>query len=105
MIKEYLTIAEVVGPLMLVKIVEGIKYEELVEIELQNGEIRNGKVLEVNNDMALVQLFEGARGINLEKSKVRFLGRGVEIGLSEDMLGRIFDGQGRPIDGKSKYNS
>jgi len=101
MIKEYLTIAEVVGPLMLVKNVEGIKYEELVEIELQNGEIRNGKVLEVNNDMALVQLFEGARGINLEKSKVRFLGRGVEIGLSEDMLGRIFDGQGRPIDGKS----
>ena len=101
MIKEYRTIAEVVGPLMLVKNVEGIKYEELVEIELQNGEIRNGKVLEVNNDMALVQLFEGARGINLEKSKVRFLGRGVEIGLSEDMLGRIFDGQGRPIDGKS----
>lgn len=101
MIKEYRTIAEVVGPLMLVKNVEGIKYEELVEIELQNGEIRNGKVLEVNGDMALVQLFEGARGINLEKSKVRFLGRGVEIGLSEDMLGRIFDGQGRPIDGKA----
>ncbi|MCX8058173.1 MAG: V-type ATP synthase subunit B [Spirochaetes bacterium] len=101
MIKEYRTIAEVVGPLMLVKNVEGIKYEELVEIELQNGEIRNGKVLEVNSDMALVQLFEGARGINLEKSKVRFLGRGVEIGLSEDMLGRIFDGQGRPIDGKA----
>lgn len=102
MIKEYRTIAEVVGPLMLVKNVKDVKYEELVEIELQNGEIRNGKVLEVNQDMALIQLFEGARGINIKKSKVRFLGRGVEIGLSEDMLGRVFDGQGRPIDGKEK---
>lgn len=102
MIKEYRTIAEIVGPLMLVKNVENVKYEELVEIELQTGEIRNGKVLEVNKDMALVQLFEGARGINIGQSKVRFLGKGVEIALSEDMLGRVFDGQGRPIDGKEK---
>ncbi len=102
MIKEYKTISEIVGPLMLVKNVENVKYEELVEIELQTGEIRNGKVLEVNKDMALVQLFEGARGINIGQSKVRFLGKGVEIALSEDMLGRVFDGQGRPIDGKEK---
>lgn len=99
MIKEYHTITEIAGPLMLVEQVEGVKYDELVEIELQTGEIRRGRVLEVDRDRALVQLFEGARGVNIYRSKVRFLGRGVELPISLDMLGRIFDGQGRPIDG------
>ena len=99
MVKEYLTAKEISGPLMLVEKVSGIKYEELVEIELENGEVRRGKVLEVDQDMALVQLFEGATGINLKTSKIRFLGKGIEIGLSEDMLGRIFNGRGAPIDG------
>jgi len=99
MIKEYLTTAEIVGPLMLVEQVEGVTYEELVEIELPNGELRRGKVLEVNRDKALVQLFEGAWGVDVPNSRVRFLGRGIEIGVSKEILGRAFDGQGRPIDG------
>ncbi len=98
MVKEYKTAREIVGPLMLVEKVAGVKYEELVEIELQTGEIRHGKVLEIDGDKALVQLFEGASGVNVFSSKIRFLGKGLEIGLSPDILGRIFDGQGRPTD-------
>ena len=99
MLKEYRTVTEVVGPLMAVEGVEGVKYDELVEIEMQTGELRRGKVLEVNGDKAMVQLFEGSAGINLKNTKVRFLGRPLEIGVSEDMLGRVFDGMGRPNDG------
>lgn len=98
MLKEYRTIQEIAGPLMLIKKVEGVKYGELGEIELANGEIRRCKVLEVNEDNALVQLFESSAGINLAESKVRFLGRGIELPVSMDMLGRVFDGLGRPID-------
>jgi len=98
MIKEYNTIREVAGPLMLVGEVEGVKYEELVEIELPSGEIRNGRVLEVNRDLALIQLFEGVIGVNVFNTKVRFKGKGMELDVSDDILGRVFDGQGRPID-------
>ena len=96
--KEYRTIQEVAGPLMLVQGVEGVTYDELGEIELVNGETRRCKVLEVDGTNALVQLFENSTGINLSNSKVRFLGRGMELGVSEDMLGRVFDGMGRPAD-------
>ncbi len=96
--KEYRTIQEVAGPLMLVKSVENVKYDELGEIELANGERRRCKVLEINGSDALVQLFEASTGINLSNSKVRFLGRSMELGVSEDMLGRVFDGLGRTID-------
>lgn len=99
MSKEYRTIQEIAGPLMLVKNVEGVTYNELGEIELSNGETRRCKVLEINGGDALVQLFESSTGINLSDSKVRFLGRSMELGVSEDMLGRVFDGLGRPIDG------
>ncbi|MBQ9545415.1 MAG: V-type ATP synthase subunit B [Clostridia bacterium] len=97
--KEYRTIEEVAGPLMLVKNVENVAYNELGEIELANGEKRRCKVLEINGTDALVQLFENSTGINLSDSKVRFLGRQMELGVSKDMLGRVFDGLGRPIDG------
>ena len=97
--KEYRTIQEVAGPLMLIKGVEGVTYNELGEIELANGEKRRCRVLEINGSDALVQLFENSAGINLSNSKVRFLGHGIELGVSEDMLGRVFDGMGRPIDG------
>ena len=97
--KEYRTIQEVAGPLMMVKGVTGVTYDELGEIELANGEKRRCKVLEVNGDTVLVQLFESSTGINLESSKVRFLGHSMELGVSEDMLGRVFDGLGSPIDG------
>ena len=96
--KEYRTIQEVAGPLMLVRGVEGVTYDELGEIELASGETRRCKVLEVNGSDVLVQLFESSTGINLSNSKVRFLGRSMELGVSEDMLGRVFDGLGRPID-------
>ena len=97
--KEYKTIQEVAGPLMLVRGVEGVTYNELGEIELFSGEKRRCKVLEINGTDALVQLFESSTGINLSNSKVRFLGRSMELGVSEDMLSRVFDGLGRPIDG------
>ena len=97
--KEYRTISEVAGPLMLVKGVDNVAYNELGEIELKNGEKRRCRILEINGNNVLVQLFESAAGINLAESKVRFLGRQMELGVSEDMLGRVFDGLGRPIDG------
>ncbi|HIQ95161.1 MAG TPA: V-type ATP synthase subunit B [Candidatus Limivivens merdigallinarum] len=97
--KEYRTIEEVAGPLMLVRGVQDVTYNELGEIELANGEKRRCKVLEIDGGNALVQLFEASTGINLSSSKVRFLGRSMELGVSEDMLSRMFDGLGRPIDG------
>ena len=99
MIKEYRTISEVSGPLMLVKNVDGVTYDELGEIELPNGELRRCKVLEVDGSDVLVQLFDSSTGINLSHSKVRFLGHPLQLGVSEDMLGRVFDGMGNPIDG------
>ena len=99
MAKEYRTIQEVTGPLMMVNGVENVTYDELGEIELADGQVRRCKVLEINGSTALVQLFEASTGINLSNSKVRFLGRSMELGVSEDMLGRVFDGLGRTIDG------
>ncbi|HZJ69065.1 MAG TPA: V-type ATP synthase subunit B [Candidatus Eisenbacteria bacterium] len=98
MAKEYRTIEEISGPLMLVQNVENVKYDELGEIVLPNGEIRRCQVLEVNGNDALVQLFESSLGINVEQSKVRFLGHSMELPVSPDMLGRVFDGLGTPID-------
>lgn len=98
MAKEYRTIEEVAGPLMLVQGVSGVSYNEMGEIELADGSIRRCKVLEIDGSNALVQLFETATGINLSNSKVRFLGKSLELGVSEDMLGRVFDGMGRTID-------
>ena len=99
MYKEYKTIKEVVGPLMLVEGVEGVKYNELVEIIQADGETRRGKVLEVHRDKALVQLFESSQGLQISTSKAKFLGRSLELAVSEDMLGRVFDGMGNPRDG------
>lgn len=97
--KEYKTVTEAVGPLLIVDQVDDVKYDELVEIELQTGEIRRGKVLEIDRDKAMVQLFEGSSGINLQNTRVRFLGRPLELGVSPDMIGRVFNGLGEPIDG------
>ena len=99
MIREYKTIQEVNGPLMMVRKVQGVTYDELGEIELPDGTVRNCKVLEVNGDNAVVQLFEASAGINLKDSKIRFLGHPLELAVSGDMLGRVFNGMGHPIDG------
>lgn len=96
--REYKTIREVVGPLMLVERVKGVTYNELVAIKQEDGQIRSGKVLEVYDDKALVQLFEGSQGLKISTAKAEFLGHSMMLGVSEDMLGRVFDGMGRPKD-------
>jgi V/A-type H+-transporting ATPase subunit B len=101
-IKEYSSIIDVSGPLLLVEGVEGAKYEELVEIYTGTNEKKRGRVLEVDRDKALVQIFEASTGIDVQNCRVRFLGRTLHIGVSSDMLGRIFDGLGRPKDGGSE---
>lgn len=100
MIKYYKSIQKVVGPLMAIDNVEGVKYDELVEVQLQNGTIRQGQVLEVEGPHALVQIFEGTGGINMRDSKVRFMGKPFMLDVSEEMIGRVFDGLGRPKDGE-----
>ncbi len=102
MVKEYGTVGNISGPLMLVEGVKGIKYAELCEIELKNGEMRKGQVLEVDRDRALVQVFEGTRGIDIPETKVKFKGKGIELSLSPEILGRIFNGMGEPIDNAPK---
>lgn len=98
-LKEYRSVKSVVSPLITVTGVEGVKYDELVEIELQTGESRLGQVLEIEGDKAVVQIFEGTAGINMRDTKVRFTGRPLTIDVSEDMIGRTFDGMGRVYDG------
>ncbi|HOS03455.1 MAG TPA: V-type ATP synthase subunit B, partial [Candidatus Hydrogenedentes bacterium] len=98
MSKEYRTVNQIIGPLMLVEGVEGVTYGELTDIKLGNGDVRRGRVLEINGDKAMVQVFEGTSGLALQDVKVKFLGKGIELGVSADMLGRVFDGFGRPID-------
>ena len=98
-LKEYRSVTSVVDPLMTVTGVQGVKYDELVEVELQNGENRLGQVLEIDGDNAVVQIFEGTAGINLRDTKVRFTGRPLTLNVSEDMVGRTFDGMGRVYDG------
>ncbi|GAJ01720.1 unnamed protein product, partial [marine sediment metagenome] len=102
MIKEYLTISDVAGPLLIVEKTIDVKYQELVEVELPSGEIRRGQVLEITKDKAVVQIFEGTTGIDVENTKVRFLGKVIELPVSLDILGRIFDGSGKPIDNGPK---
>lgn len=98
MFKEYLTVSQISGPLMLVEKLEGVKYDELALIESGDGKIRRGRVLEVSGDKALVQVFEGTSGIDIYGSKIKFLGKGLELAVSEDILGRVFTGLGLPRD-------
>lgn len=97
--KEYKTIKEAVGPLMMVECVENVKYYEIVEIKEANGNTRLGRVLEIKDKTAVVQLFESSQGLQLSNSKAKFLGHPLELAVSKDMIGRVFDGMGRPIDG------
>jgi len=100
--KEYKTIKEVAGPLLMVEGISGVKYEELVEVELSTGEKRMGRVLEISQDMAVIQMFTETRGLEVEGAKAKFLGKTMEIGVSADMLGRVFTGAGAPKDGGPK---
>ncbi|MFH1825762.1 MAG: V-type ATP synthase subunit B [bacterium] len=98
MIKEYQTVTGIAGPLIIAEKIVGAKFDEVVDIELPTGEIRTGKILEVEGDKALIQVFEGTVGLDIGSTKLRLKGRGLEIGLSPDMLGRVFSGLGKPID-------
>jgi V/A-type H+-transporting ATPase subunit B len=98
MLKEYLTISSVSGPLVVVEKTQDIKYAELAEVEFSDGEVRRGKVLEISEDKALVQMFEGTIGLDVLGSKAHFLGHTQQLGVSPDLVGRIFDGAGRPRD-------
>ncbi len=102
MLKEYRSITNISGPLLHVEGVEGVAYEEMVDIKLDDGSIRSGRVLEVNRDNALVQVFEGTSGIDSENTRVRFLGRGTHMYVSSDILGKVFTGLGKPKTEKDK---
>ena len=97
-VREYRTVKEIAGPLMLVDDVEGVTYGELADIKMDDGSVRRGRVLEVHDRKAMVQVFEGTRGLSPEDVRVKFLGKGMELGVSIDMLGRVFDGSGKPMD-------
>lgn len=99
MLKQYKTVTEVSGPLLIVEKVRDVKFEEMVEVELPSGERRRGRVLEVDEERAVVQMFEATRGLVVEGAKAKFLGKGLELPVSIEMLGRVFDGAGRPKDG------
>lgn len=98
MVKEYLTVSNIVGPLVIVEKIRDVKYGELVDIEATGGILRRGTVLDISTERAIVQVFEGTVGLNVDKSKVRFLGRSQQLAVSEEIIGRIFDGSGRPKD-------
>ena len=99
MLKAYKTITEISGPLLVVEKVQNVKFEEMVEVELPSGEKRRGRVLEIDRERAVVQMFEATRGLIVKGAKAKFLGKGLELPVSLDMLGRVFDGAGRPKDG------
>ena len=99
MLKEYTSVAEITGPLMIVENVEGVAFAELVQVTTPIGEKRLGQVLEVSTNEAVVQLFEGTSGLNTRNTKVRFVGETMKLGVSEEMTGRVFNGVGKPIDG------
>lgn len=98
MLKEYQTVSSVYGPLMLVEGVDDAKFGHIVDIELGDGSMRHGQILQVENDKVLVQVFEGTEGVDVDSSTVRFLGKPQEFGVSKDILGRVFSGIGVPQD-------
>lgn len=98
MLKEHTSVSQILGPLMIVENVKGVAYAELVQVTTPSGEKRLGQVLEVSEDKAVVQLFEGTSGIDTKNTKVRFVGETMKLGVSEEMLGRVFNGVGKPID-------
>lgn len=96
--REYLTVSNIVGPLLIVEKIKDVKYGELVEIETSEGLLRRGTVLDISTERAVVQVFEGTVGLDVDKSRVRFLGRSQMLGVSEEIIGRVFDGSGEPKD-------
>ena len=96
---QYIGLSAITGPLVFLEGVSGVGFEEVVELRLKNGETRNGRVIEIEGDKVAIQVFEGTQGIGLNEVKVEFVGKPLEIGLSKEVLGRIFNGSGKAIDG------
>src|SRR5574344_1316625 len=96
---EYRGVSSIAGPLVFIDNIRGIAYDELVEITTPTGDVRLGQVLDVTASAAVIQVFGGTVGLSQEKTKARFLGSALKIPVSKDMLGRVFDGLGRPKDG------
>ena len=96
---EYIGLSELSGSLIALEGVQGVAFDEMAEVTLDNGERRYGRVILIDGDRAVLQVFEGTRGISLENARTHFTGKSMDIALSREMLGRIFDGAGRPIDG------
>jgi V/A-type H+-transporting ATPase subunit B len=95
---EYTTVTEVAGPLIIVEGIKDVAFNEVVKIKTSTGEERTGQVLEAFMDKAIVQVFEGTKGLDTEKTSARFIGETMKLGVAKDMLGRVFDGTGNPID-------
>ncbi|HLC93098.1 MAG TPA: V-type ATP synthase subunit B [archaeon] len=98
MMKEYQTVTNVEGPLVFVDRVENVAYNEIVEVKLPNGEKRKGQVLETSKGKAVIQIFGSTTGLDADKTKVKFLGETMKLGVSKSMLGRVFNGLGEPRD-------
>ncbi len=96
---EYSTVTEVSGPLLVVEEIAGAAYGEVVKIRSPTGEMRLGQVLEAHQDKAIIQVFEGTKGLDTKATSVRFIGEPMKMPLSTDLLGRVFSGTGKPIDG------
>ena len=96
--KEYKTITQIAGPLVFVEGVSDIAYGEIVEISLPSGEIKKGQVLDTQRGIAVVQVFGSTAGINVSETRVKFLGETMQLGVSTEMLGRVFTGLGEPRD-------
>ena len=98
---QYLGLSEINGPLVVLEGVQDAAYEEIVEITIDGKEKRIGRIVEIYEDRAVIQVFEGSQNMSLGNAHTQLTGHPMEIGLSEEMLGRTFDGIGRPIDGLS----
>lgn len=96
---QYLGLSEINGPLVALDHVKGVGYDEVASIRLSDGSQRTGRIVEISGEKAILQVFEGTKGLSLKNTKTKFLGKPMELALSEEMLGRVFDGSGRPIDG------
>ena len=96
---EYIGLSELSGSLIALRGVKDVAFDEMAEITLENGERRYGRVILIDGDRVVLQVFEGTRGISLENASTHFVGKSMDIALSREMLGRVFDGAGRPIDG------
>lgn len=96
---QYIGLSEINGPLVALDHVKGVGYDEIANIRLSDGTERVGRIVEISGEKAILQVFEGTKGLSLTNTKTSFTGKPMELALSEEMMGRVFSGSGKPIDG------